>query len=87
MEFYSLLKELGPEEDTRPRDDRAFESADELLDAPRGRDLQHVLGLDRLDHIANRSALRHAARTRNDDLVEHSRALRRQALGSTRGNG
>ncbi|HMC60413.1 MAG TPA: 5'-3' exonuclease H3TH domain-containing protein, partial [Candidatus Solibacter sp.] len=30
MEFHSLIKELGPEEDTRPRDYRAFENADEL---------------------------------------------------------
>jgi len=30
MEFHSLLKELGPEEDARPRDYRAFETPDEL---------------------------------------------------------
>jgi DNA polymerase-1 len=30
MEFHSLLKELGPEEDARPRDYRAVENADEL---------------------------------------------------------
>jgi DNA polymerase I len=30
MEFHSLLKELGPSEDTRPRDYRAIESPEEL---------------------------------------------------------
>ena len=32
MEFFSLLKELGPEEDRRPRDYRQFQSAGELRD-------------------------------------------------------
>jgi DNA polymerase I len=36
LEFYSLLKELGPAEDTRPRDYKVFASGDELHEWLRG---------------------------------------------------
>ena len=38
--------------------------------------LEHVLGVDRLDDVAHRAALRDAAGARDDNLIELRRPLR-----------